>query len=71
MHPRESLKILATHCPLHPVPLPTCPLLELHAIKLEDRAEYIDSLPEKEVEALVRGHVLCACRSQGCHTEIA
>lgn len=70
MQPRESLKILADHCPLHPIPLATCPLSEVHAIAPEKRKEYIESLSEKEVEALVRGHVLCVCRSQGCHTEL-
>lgn len=68
MHPRESLKILADHCPLYQVPLATCPLLEVRTIPADKRKEYIDSLSEKEVEALVRGHVLCVCRSQGCHT---
>lgn len=69
MHPRDSLKILVKQCPLYAVPLPTCPLSELHALPPEKRLAHIESLSENEVEAIVRGHILCVCRSQGCHTE--
>jgi len=70
MHPRESLKILAEHCPLYQIPLATCPLSEVRTIAPDKRNEFIDGLSEKEVEALVRGHVLCVCRGHGCHMEL-
>lgn len=68
MELRESLKILANHCPLRQIPLSTCPLAELRAVAAEQRDERIAELSEKEVEALVRDHILCSCRQQGCHT---
>lgn len=67
MTARESIRHLVEKCPVNPTPLSTCVLSEIRAIKDPTlRALRIDAMPEEQVEALARQHLLCICVQNGC-----
>jgi hypothetical protein len=64
---RTFVAVLAEKCPFYQVPLPDCGLgiLRGNGDKGNVRKR-LDDLSDQEIDDLIRHHLICVCRRDGC-----
>ncbi len=64
---RAFITSLAEKCPLYRDPLGDCGLATLRGDgDKEQIKKRLEDLSDKEIDDLIRHHLLCACRKDGC-----
>lgn len=64
---RTFITGLAEKCPFYSIPLADCGLASLRGDGVKDGIQKrLENLSDKEIDDLIRHHLLCVCRRDGC-----
>jgi len=64
---RAFITALAEKCPFYQIPLRDCGLAPLRGNgDMQDIRKRLQDLSDKEIDDLIRHHLLCVCRREGC-----